>query len=62
MEKGKEFLAKIIDREREFLISEKYVFIGRSDLKEFSQEVGGKIIFSNNFFIPLNFSLCRIFK
>lgn len=55
MEKGKEYLAKIIERENEFLISEKYVIIGRSNLIKFSDEVEGKIIFSNNIFILLHF-------
>ena len=61
MEKGKEYLAKIIDRESEFLISEKYVIIGRSNLIKFSDEVQGKIIFFKYYFyITTFFSIQKI--
>jgi hypothetical protein len=42
MEKGKDFIAKIVGREKEILISDKTVLIGRSSSLEKSEEINGK--------------------
>jgi hypothetical protein len=41
MEKEKEILAKIMTKEREFVISDKVVVIGRTQSFKFSTEVEG---------------------